>query len=523
MSWWREGVLYQIYPRSFSDSNGDGVGDLRGIVEHLDYLSWLGVDGLWLNPIHPSPNVDWGYDVADYYGVHPELGTLDDLDELVSEAGRLGIRVLLDLVPNHTSDQHPWFDRRPDWYVWADEVPNNWRAMFGGGSAWTWDSDRGRYYLHNFAKEQPDLDWRNPEVRAEFQRVIGFWFDRGIAGFRIDVANGLVKDRDLRDDPPATAADPEHIRRIGLRPVYSRNRPETHEILRSWRQLADRYEPERVLLGEVYVLDLERWARYFGSGEDELHLAFNFALVHTPLDPDAMRAIVDETERVLPAAAWPAWTGSNHDQGRLATRWAQGHEDKLRCALLILLTLRGTPVLYYGDELGLADGVVPPRRTRDVARPSRDSGRTPIPWMAGDGGWRNPWLPLSNSSRNVADQKDDPASTLSFVRDLIALRRRTKQLRTGRYASLASPPGTWGWLRDHDVAVAVNLSAEPRRLPLNGHVAIATRPGREGEHVAASLELDANEGVVLVGARVVGVTEAVPPSQCVCGHSHPRY
>ena len=199
-AWWREGVFYQVYPRSFADANGDGIGDLAGLTDKLDYLQWLGVTAVWLNPINPSPNVDWGYDVTDYTGVHPDLGSLADVDRLVAEAGERDIRVLLDLVPNHTSDQHPWFRERPDFYVWADEVPNNWQAIFGGGSAWELDETRGRYYLHNFAKEQPDLDWWNPEVRAEFERILRFWLERGVAGFRIDVAHGLVKDRELRDD-----------------------------------------------------------------------------------------------------------------------------------------------------------------------------------------------------------------------------------------------------------------------------------------------------------------------------------
>src|SRR5919204_968649 len=326
--WWREGVLYQIYPRSFADGNGDGIGDLPGIAGKLDYLEWLGVDGIWLNPINPSPNVDWGYDVSDYTAVHPDLGTLEDVDRLVAEAGRRGIRVLLDLVPNHTSIEHPWFRERPDFYVWADEVPNNWHAAFGGGSAWTLDPERGRYYLHNFAREQPDLDWWKPEVRAEFERILRFWFDRGVAGFRIDVAHALIKDRELRDDPS------------GAR-VYSMNRPETHQIFRGWRRLADSYEPPRVLVGEVYVLDVPAWARYYGAGSDELHLAFNFALVHTDLDAAQMRSVVAATEAALPAGAWPCWIGSNHDVGRLTTRWAGGDEARARCAQLARRRRRG--------------------------------------------------------------------------------------------------------------------------------------------------------------------------------------
>src|SRR5919201_690398 len=323
MAWWREGVIYQIYPRSFADANGDGIGDLRGITEKLDYLEWLGVDGIWLNPTYPSPNIDWGYDVADYTDVHPDLGTLADLDELIGEAERRRIRVLLDLVPNHTSDRHPWFRERPEFYVWQDRIPNNWRAGFGGGSAWTWDDERRAYYLHQFAEQQPDLDWWNPAVRAEFERILRFWLDRGVAGFRIDVAHALIHDRELRDD----IIDPKH--RFGVRRVHSQNQPETHEILRSWRTLADGYDPPRIFIGEAYVLELPRWATYYGTGSDELNLAFNFALVHSALDTERMAAIVAETETLLPEAAWPCWTGSNHDVGRPASRRGGGNDELL--------------------------------------------------------------------------------------------------------------------------------------------------------------------------------------------------
>ena len=432
-AWWREGVFYQVYPRSFADANGDGIGDLAGLTDKLDYLQWLGVTAVWLNPINPSPNVDWGYDVADYTGVHPELGTLEDVDRLVAEARERDIRVLLDLVPNHTSDQHPWFRERPDFYVWADEVPNNWQAIFGGGSAWELDEERGRYYLHNFAKEQPDLDWWNPEVRAEFERILRFWLERGVAGFRIDVAHGLFKDRLLRDDD-------------GDERNHSMNRPETHEIYRDWRRLADSFEPPRVLLGEVYVLDIPAWATYYGSGSDELNLAFNFALVHADLDAEQMRDVVARTEEALPPDAWPCWIGSNHDVGRFTTRWCGGDEQLARCALLMLVTLRGTPSLYYGDELALPAGHVPPDRIRDVAVPSRDPCRTPMPWTR-EGGWNDPWLPLEDTSRNVEDQRADPDSTLHFTRDLIALRKQLADLRSGAYAELPSPPGAWAWRR----------------------------------------------------------------------------
>jgi alpha-glucosidase len=464
MTWWREGVLYQIYPRSFADANGDGIGDLAGITEKLDYLAWLGIAGIWLNPVTPSPNVDWGYDVSDYTGVHPDLGTLEDLDTLVAEAAKRNIRVLLDLVPNHSSNRHPWFHERPEFYVWADEIPNNWRSAFGGGPAWELDAERGRYYLHLFAREQPDLDWWNPAVRDEFDRILRFWFDRGVAGFRIDVANAIVKDRELRDDVD------DETKREGIHRIHSANRPEVHDVLARWRRLADGYDPPRVLVGEAYVLELEEWARYYGSGDDELNLAFNFAFLHAGLDAEEMSAIVAHTEAVLPRGARSCWTGSNHDDGRFATRWCKGDQELARCALLILLGLRGTPFLYYGDELALPDGHVPADRVLDVADPPRDPSRTPMPWVPGDGGWRDPWLPLEDASRNVEQQRADPDSTLNFTRALIALRPRFV---CEPYEQLETAAGIWAWRRGGTV-LAVNLGGEAVELPVTGDVLLTT-------------------------------------------------
>lgn len=495
--WWRSGVLYQIYPRSFADSDGDGIGDLQGIVSRLDYLEWLGIDGIWLNPINPSPNVDWGYDVADYLDVHPDLGTLADVDRLVAEAGARSIRVLLDLVPNHTSDQHPWFRERPEFYVWSDEVPNNWLAAFGGGSAWTLDPERGRYYLHNFAREQPDLDWWNPDVRREFDRILRYWFDRGVAGFRIDVANALVKDRELRDNPPATDADDPWSRRRGFATLYNANRPEVHDIYREWRTVADEYEPPRVLVAEAWVWNLARWAAFWGNGSDELDMAFEFKLVDAPFEAEALRAVVEQTEAALPAEAWPALAGSNHDVGRLTTRWCQGNESLARCALLMLLTLRGTPFLYFGDELALADGHVPEARLVDCATPSRDPCRTPMPWTP-EGGWSDPWLPLSDTSRNVEAERRDPTSTLHFTRDLIDLRRRLPDLALGDYLELAAPRGAWAWRRGQQATVAVNLGRSSVTIDgIEGSIALATTREREGERVDGPLRLEPATGVVV--------------------------
>ena len=466
MSWWREGVLYQIYPRSFADTDGDGVGDLPGIRERLDYLEWLGVDGIWLNPVHPSPNADWGYDVSDYTGVHPDLGTLADLEELVGDAGARGIRVLLDLVPNHTSDRHPWFSdpAKRDWYVWAEEPPNNWVSVFGG-PAWT----RGEhgYYLHNFLPQQPDLNWWHGEVREAFDGILRFWFDRGIAGFRIDVAHGLVKDRALRDNTLAGPDAPEGLRRIGQLLDRSMNQPEVHDVFKRWRRICDDYEPRRVLVGETYVVDVVRMASFYGAGDDELHLAFNFAFVHSKFEADALREVVEATERALPPDAWPVWTASNHDHVRFPTRWSAGDDELGRCALVALLTLRGTPVLYYGDELLLAS--VEEAGGRD--RVGRDPSRTPMPWA--DGAWSDPWLPVG-SQTTVAEQKDEPGSPLHLVRDVIALRREREDLRTGAYASLAAPEGVWAWRRGESTAVAVNLSERAAELDLGGELLLGT-------------------------------------------------
>lgn len=515
-------VVYQVHPRSFADSDGDGIGDLRGVIGRLDHLQWLGVDGIWLNPTMPSPNADWGYDVADYCAVDPALGTLEDLDALIAAAGERGIRVLLDLVPNHTSDRHAWFQdalsgrdaRHRDFYVWADPKPDgspptNWVSNFGG-SAWTLHEPTGQYFLHNFLEQQPDLNWWNEDVREAFDEVLRFWYERGIAGFRIDVCHAIVNDRELRDDPAPTAADHPLIRARERKQVYSMNRPELHDVLRRWRALSDAEDPERILVGETYVLDLESLMPFYGSG-DELNLAFNFLFVHADLDAEDLRAIVEGVEARLPPECWPVYTGSNHDAGRLMTRWAGDDERRARAALLMLLTLRGTPFLYYGDEIALAEVPQDPETALDpVARrtgdPSdnRDVCRTPMPWSAepgagfGEAGVE-PWLPFGDTAvANVADQREDPASTLHLVRDLIALRRERRDLRAGAYATLPAPAGAWAYRRGDGTGVALNLSGAAVTVPgPSGTVLIGTDRGRDGAAVAGGVELGPWEGVVV--------------------------
>ena len=471
-SWWRSGVLYQVYPRSFADSNGDGQGDLQGIIEHLDHLAWLGVDGIWLNPINPSPNADWGYDVADYTGVEPDFGDLDALDRLVAAAGERGIRVILDLVPNHTSDRHPWFldarssrtARHRDWYVWADALPdggppNNWVSVFGG-SAWTWDEPTQQYYLHNFLAEQPDLNWWNEEVREAFDEIVRFWFDRGISGFRIDVAHGIVKDVELRDNPSATPDDDELARALGQRQEFSMNRPEVHDVLRRWRAIADTYEHDPILLGETWVPDIEALMRFYGDGTDELHLALNVPFVFAELGTE-MRAIVEREEAVIPDRAWPTWTGSNHDAGRFIDPMVRRRrpEDPSGARDVADPPRHADPLLRRRDrDAGGTGGARsdpgPGRRPRVAGRPRPRPGADAhavdrrarrrvhdVPeWNRGCPEGRPP-------SRNVADQRDDPGSVLRLTRDLISLRRARADLRSGSYATLQAPEGVWAWRR----------------------------------------------------------------------------
>jgi alpha-glucosidase len=505
--WWERGVVYQVYPRSYADSNGDGIGDLPGIVARLDHLEWLGVDAVWLSPTFPSPNADWGYDVSDYLGVHPDLGTPADLERLLVEAERRGLRVMLDLVPNHTSDRHEWFHdpARRDWYVWRDpkpdgSPPNNWKSGFGG-SAWTLDGASGQYYLHNFCPQQPDLDWWNEDVREAFDGIMRYWLDRGVAGFRIDVAHALVKDRLLRDNPPARPQESQKWQEIGQYPKYNVGRPEAVDVHRRWRRLTDAYDGDRLLLGETYVLELERLMQYVVP--DGLHLCLNFAFTHTPFVAEELAAVVGRSEELFPAGTTPVWHGSSHDDPRFATRWCDGDEDATRCALVALLSLRGACVLYQGDEIALEADDVPPERRLDIA--GRDRCRTPMVWSDEEGaGFTEPgvepWLPIGDRSRNVADQRDDPGSILTLTRDLIELRRH-RGLLTGAYEPVGAPAGVWAFRRGGGALVALNIGDRPRTLDgVDGAVVIGSDRNRDGETVGGRLELRPREAVVVSSA-----------------------
>jgi alpha-glucosidase len=503
--WWRDGVLYQIYVRYFQDSDGDGHGDLPGLRARLEYVEWLGASGIWLTPINPSPDADWGYDVSDYYAVHPDFGDLSDFDGLLADAHAHGLRVVLDLVANHTSDRHPWFEAsrssrdnaKRDWYVWADpkpdgSPPNNWIAMFGG-SAWRFDERTEQYYLHNFTAHQPDLNWWCDEVRDEFDRVLRFWFDRGVDGFRLDACQAIVKDRLLRDNPLATPDDRPNVRLRGQRPFYSMNRPEVHDVLQRWRRVADAHPHKPILLGETNVHDIEALARYYGAHPgDELHLAFNFPFMDRPFNAEPLRDSVARAEAALPAHAQPIWTVSNHDAPRYMTRWCGDDQSRARAALLLLLCLRGTPMVYYGDELALADSSeIAAGRSRDPlalgtlpGKESRDPCRTPMPWEQRPGlGFCpddvEPWLPARDGGyANVELQLEDPDSHLRFFRDLVALRRERPEL----YQAPMTLAG------DDDVLVLgrgrctvyLNLSPHPRLLTFGGEVVLATQRHQAG-------------------------------------------
>src|SRR5579875_717037 len=522
--WWQKATFYQIYVRSWRDGNGDGTGDLPGVIEGLDYLSWLGVDAIWLSPTMPSPDADWGYDVSDYKGVHPELGTMADLDRLVQEAGRRHIAVLLDLVPNHTSSAHPWFvdalsgpsAEHRGYYVWArpkpdGSPPNNWTDATGA-PAWTLDPASGEYYLHNYLPAQPDLNWWDERVHMEFEDIIRFWFGRGVAGFRIDVAHGLYKDRSLRDNPQPRDGDHPASLTGGRRTVYNSRRPEVHKVYKRWRQVADSYDPPRVLLGETWEFDPKKLGDYLGRQEPELHLAFNFPLVLSPLEARPLASVVERTLSALPRGAAPVWTASNHDVGRFASRWCHDDPRAVRAALVLLMALPGAVVLYYGDELGLGDVDVPLGRQRDLmtrGRPGqacRDRCRTPMPWAPGDNyGFCppgvQPWLPFGDhQTTNVRHQRDDPGSALNLCRHLVALRKSGQIGGLGPMERLWLDDQVWSFRLDGTVTV-LNLSPAPvaRELPLAGpaQVLCHTSASAVGGHLGPALELGPWEATVL--------------------------
>ncbi|MCA1377849.1 MULTISPECIES: alpha-amylase family glycosyl hydrolase [unclassified Bradyrhizobium] len=523
-NWWRDGIFYQIYPRSFQDSDGDGVGDLAGILKRLPYVKSLGVDAIWLSPIFPSPMADFGYDISDYVGIEPLFGTMADFDALLAAAHDNGLKLILDLVPNHTSDLHPWFTEsrssrdnpKRDWYIWRDPapgggVPNNWLSEFGG-SAWAFDEATGQYYYHAFLAQQPDLNWRNPDVRKAIYDVMRFWLDKGVDGFRVDVIWHLIKDAEFRDNP----ANPHYVE--GRPPnekiltQYSTDQPEVHDVIAEMRRVTDSYGA-RVLIGEIY-LPLHRLVAYYGNDLTGAQMPFNFALLSTFWSARSIEKIIEDYEKALPRGAWPNWVLGNHDRPRVASRVGP---EQARVAAMLLLTLRGTPTLYYGDEIGMHQLAIAPEDVRDPFEKNvpgigvgRDGCRTPMQWdssnFAGFSQAR-PWLPLPEDHirENVANLEADPRSILNLYKRLIGLRKSCPPLVTGDYHPIAAQGDLLIYRRaagGKAVIVALNLGPDPvavtsSAIRFGSSILLSTFLDREGEEIEGVLDLRGNEGVVV--------------------------
>jgi alpha-glucosidase len=519
--WWQRGVVYQIYPRSFQDSNGDGIGDLNGIHQRLNYLSWLGVDAIWISPVYPSPMADFGYDVSDYCGIDARFGSLADFDALVAAAHALDIKIILDFVPNHTSEQHPWFmqsrssrdNPKRGWYIWSDgkpdgSPPNNWVSQFGG-PAWTWDETTGQFYLHSFLREQPDLNWRNVGVRAAMYDALRFWLERGVDGFRVDVLWLLIKDAALRDNPPNPAYVPTQAGINRFLSLHNADLPETQDVVAEMRAVLDGYD-ERVLIGEIY-LPLERLVAYYGKELRGAQLPFNFQLINAAWTAHVVAKLVTEYEAALPAGGWPNWVLGNHDQPRIAARVGPA---QARIAAMLLLTLRGTPTMYYGDELGIGRVAIPPEAVQDPWEKNepglglgRDPSRTPMQWDTGvNAGFSSarPWLPLDTAYQdcNIETLRDNPSSLLTLYRRLLELRRQHTALNSGSFRLIDVQGDALIFERAsaaERIVVCLNFSGSEQAAVLPGSsctVLVSTHTTRD--ITLPSVTLQPNEGLVLL-------------------------
>ncbi|HSH06001.1 MAG TPA: alpha-amylase family glycosyl hydrolase [Anaerolineae bacterium] len=490
LQWWQKAVFYQIYPRSFQDTTGDGIGDLQGIIDRLDYLADLGINAIWISPIFPSPMADFGYDVADYCDIHEMFGDLDTFDRLLAAAHERDLKIILDFVPNHSSNEHPWFlesrssrdNPKRDWYVWKDaqedgSPPNNWESIFGG-PAWEWDEKTEQYYLHTFLVEQPDLDWRNPEVVEAMLNVIRFWLDRGVDGFRVDAITCLMKDEQFRDNPPVTPGTYWAQWGHELEPRHTQHHPDTYQKIREMRRVFDEYE-DRVHIGETSTPTYKDLLPYYGQPLDGYHIPFNFTTLRASWNAADMRALIEDYYAVLPAGGWPNFVFGNHDVHRLATRY--GHENH-RSVGMLLLTVWGIPTIYYGDEIGMADVPIPVDQRIDpwgINKPDSDLGRdperTPMQWDASpNAGFTDgqPWLPLADNYQqvNVETQLADDKSTLNFYKQLLKLRQAYPALHNGSFTFVDSlAPDVLAYRREaegQNLLVCLNFSAEERNLDL---------------------------------------------------------
>jgi alpha-glucosidase len=512
--WWQHSVIYEIYPRSFQDSNGDGIGDLNGIIARLDYLVSLGIDAIWISPIYPSPMADFGYDVADYCGIDPIFGTMKDFNRLLAEVHSRGLKMVLDFVPNHTSDQHPWFvesrssltNPKRNWYLWRDQ-PNNWLSNFGG-SAWELDDATGQYYLHSFLKQQPDLNWRNPDVKTAMFDALRFWLRLGVDGFRVDVMWLMIKDDQFRDNPPNPGYRLGQASNNRLLPVYNSDRPEVHQLVAEMRAVVDEF-PDRVLIGEIY-LPVQQLMTYYGTDLKGANLPFNFQLLQCAWSAEAVAQVVTGYQGALPSGAWPNWVLGNHDQARIATRVGV---RQARVAAMLLLTLPGTLTMYYGEELGTTNVPISPEQVQDPAEKNepglgqgRDPERTPMPWDdSPSAGFTtgSPWLPLGDdyASVNVRALEQDRSSILHLYRRLIDLRRSRPTLVGVRLQSVAVNSEVLSFQRvgEQDrLLVLLNMGHNPMQIEVErGTILVSTHLDREGQAVGERLDLRAAEGVVV--------------------------
>ena len=513
-AWWQHSIIYEVYPRSFQDSNGDGIGDLNGIVGRLDYLVRLGVDAIWISPIFPSPMADFGYDVANYCDIDPIFGTLADFDYLLQESRRRGLKVILDFVPNHTSDQHPWFlesrssleNPKRNWYLWRDE-PNNWLSNFGG-SGWEFDARTRQYYFHSFLKQQPDLNWRNPDVRSAMYDALRFWLRRGVDGFRVDVMWLLIKDDRFRDNPPNPGYRPGQPSSHRLLPVYNSDRPEIHGLVAEMRAVIDEF-PGCVLIGEIY-LPVKQLVSYYGADLKGAQLPFNFQLLQCAWSAEALAQVIQDYYGALPTGAWPNWVLGNHDQPRIATRIGA---RQARVAAMLLLTLPGTLTLYYGEELGMTNVEIPPERVQDPAEKNepglgqgRDPERTPMPWDASQSAGfttGSPWLPLGadHAAVNVDVLEQDRTSILHLYRNLIQLRRSCPALVSGKLQFIKADHHVLSFqcIGEKDVIqVLLNLGHESVRVEFeSGTILTSTYLDRQEQLIQGDFDLRAAEGIVL--------------------------
>jgi alpha-glucosidase len=518
--WWQSGALYQLLVPSFLDTDGDGLGDLEGIVARLDYLEWLGVNAIWLSPCFPSPLKELGYDVSDYCNIEPRFGSLKVFDRLLDEAHRRDLRVILDWVGNHTSAQHPWFrdarssrkSQRRNWYLWHDarpdgSPPNNWVSVFGG-SVWQWDAATAQYYLHTFLDSQPDLNWREPAVRAAMLDAMKFWLDRGVDGFRLDAAPLFFKDPEWRDNPPNPDYRPGDLPDSTLLPRHTRNQPGLHELFAELRALVDGYAGDRVLLGEFY-LPFDELATFYGADAPELHLPLNLSLTWSKWDAATIAKTIEDYQASVEPRGWPTTTLDTHDQHRIVAR---AGIEQARVATMLLLTQRGTPTLYYGDEIGMRGVDIPAEQAVDPqgrrTGRNRDPTRTPMQW-SGDqhAGFSmvEPWLPVGVDRQvaNVATQSRDAGSLLTLTRRLLELRNGDAVLREGSQEPLAAGPSLVAYRRRgsaRELLVVLNFAHAPEALRLPGEagrVLLSTFLDRQNERIEGQVRLRADEGVVV--------------------------